>query len=540
MKQTTYKTIKKESGDKTLLLNPQFWSLVVIFVLLTLHYYDDQTSFRIFSSPDMSLGVTRHTIDRILYLVPIALSSLIFGLRGGFLMITAAFLAMIPRAIFISSTPMNALWETLVITLIGSLVPLGLEHYKEQEEQLEVTKEQLESTQRELSSATKISQEQEKQLSAINTFTAMLSQSLDLEQVLQTTIDMVMDIMHVDVVLVFSLAEDRESLKLISYTGVQEKSAENLDGMRLGENPCGRVAETGEPFFINDLERDPDLSRLHTLEDDLKAELSVPLLAHGEIVGTLCVATRSKNRLRESDIELLSALGKLIGIAIHNARLQENQTFYLQQITRAHEDERQRISRDLHDSTAQNLIGMLRVLERFCEEDKQLSPERLEILWKLHVQLKNSLKEIRQLGRDLRPLVIDDLGFLPAVEWLTERLKTEHKLDARLIVRGEEKRFSSEIEITLFRIVQEGLRNIAKHANASEAQVAIEFKDSETRLIITDNGKGFELPTSLGELSRLGKLGVDGIQTRVRLVNGNLSVNSKPGKGTSIVVSIPA
>jgi signal transduction histidine kinase len=164
---------------------------------------------------------------------------------------------------------------------------------------------------------------------------------------------------------------------------------------------------------------------------------------------------------------------------------------------------------------------------------------RLRILWNLYGQIKELLQDVRQLSRDLRPSILDDLGLLPAVEWLTEQLKTEHKIEANLVVSGPEKRFSTEIETTLFRIIQEALRNITKHSEATKANVRIAFSDTETRISITDNGKGFELPATLGKLSRLGKLGLDGMLTRSKLAGGTFDIRSSPGAGTTIDISVP-
>jgi signal transduction histidine kinase len=232
---------------------------------------------------------------------------------------------------------------------------------------------------------------------------------------------------------------------------------------------------------------------------------------------------------------------QFIGRDITNeVRMQENQQFYLQQITKAHEEERLRISRDLHDSTAQDLIAGLHQLEEFCEGQPGMPKEELNFLWALHGQLKNTLHDIRQLSRDLRPSIIDDLGILPALEWLTEQLTTENNIETNLDVRGNEHRLAPEIEVTLFRIVQEALRNVVKHADATETRVSIEFGDDETKIAIADNGKGFNMPTSLGEFSRLGKLGLDGMQTRARLAGGTFDVISDPGKGTTIAVTVPS
>ncbi|MEW5706739.1 MAG: PAS domain S-box protein [Actinomycetota bacterium] len=670
---------QQKKGQSHLISNPQFWSIVSIFILMTLHHYDNLTSFSAFSAPDLPLGITRHTIDRILFLVPVILSSFIFGSKGGKIALVFAFIIMLPRALFISAYPLTALWETVLITLIGSIAPLGIDHYKKQQLQLEVTRERLVSTEKELHTRVQLSIEQQRQLSVINTFSAMLSQSLELNHVTKVAVDMIIDVMQVEVVLIFALTEDKK-LKVIAHRGIKEESTSFLNNIELNNDLLNKIAKLEESYMneeiiedlIDDFGLDFKFCSSFLEGENILGELSVPMVAQGKTIGIVCVGSRSERKFQEPDLMILSALANLTGIAMHNAhlyqereiatnklklsekkyrklfenahdaiwvqdlsgkitaanqaaadlfgcsltdlvgsdskqfyshdeflastaiqkeilngignhqpyrrkiqkkdgteaivmlttnlittagspdgfqfigrditkevRMQENQRFYLKQITKGHEEERQRISRDLHDSTTQNLIAILRQLEKFCEENTRLSETKLNFLWNLHAQIKSTLHEVRQLSRDLRPSVLDNLGLLPAVEWLTEQMKTENNVETKLTVIGKERRFSQEIEISLFRIIQEALRNIAKHAEATMAQVIIELKDHETRVTITDNGKGFELPENIGELSRRGKLGIDGMQTRARLAGGTFDIQSAPGKGTVINVTIP-
>jgi len=651
----------------------QVWSIIVMFLLITIHYYDDQMSFTVIAFPDNFLGITRHTIDRILYLVPIIFASFVLGARGGFIAVLAAFAAMAPRALFISASPTTALLETFVVAMIGSIVPLRIDYYERQGEKLELVMERLELTQRRLHSKVRSSMEQSKQLAVINSFSALLSQSLNVDQVMKTAINMVMEVLQVEVVFIYALDKNSGELRLRAFKGIQQESARSLSKIKPGKGLCGRVAITGQPMLAEDISNDPHLCNMTTLKENLKTQLSVPLLARGKIVGALCVATRSQRQFKDPEVEILSALGNLIGVAMDNLRLfhereralerfklsekkyrqlfenahdaiwvqdfsgkiiaaneaaallfgrkldeligsdikyllsheglilskeiqedllngkgmaqpytqrlvkkdgteavlmltanlissnghpdglqyigkditkevkmQENERVYLKQITNAHEEERQRISRDLHDSTAQNLIASLHQLEELCYQDRLLPESSLRSLWGIHGQLKDSVQEIRRLSRDLRPSIIDDLGLLPSVEWLVEQLKNEHGIETTLEMPDESRRFSPEKEVALFRIVQEALRNIAKHSNASKVEVKIELAEAETIISIADNGKGFELPGSMGEFSRQGKLGIDGMQTRAKFVGGILDVRSEPGRGTSIAVNIPA
>ena len=149
------------------------------------------------------------------------------------------------------------------------------------------------------------------------------------------------------------------------------------------------------------------------------------------------------------------------------------------------------------------------------------------------------LQEVRRFGRDLRPSILDDLGLIPSLEWLCNEMGKESGIDTRLDIVGSERHFSAEVQVVLFRIVQEALRNVARHSVASQAQVTAVFNEQTIKVTIEDNGKGFALPEIITDLSRLGKLGLTGMQERARLLGGSLKVESGPGKGTTVIVEVP-
>ncbi len=220
-------------------------------------------------------------------------------------------------------------------------------------------------------------------------------------------------------------------------------------------------------------------------------------------------------------------------------RAQENLRFYLQQVTKAQEEERKHIARELHDVTTQRLIALSHHLEEFTRSDGCLPTEKLLLLANLREQVKEALQEVRCFTRDLRPPMLDDLGLLPALEWLTDDLKERFGVEANLRVLGTQQRLSPETELLLFRIIQEAVTNVRRHAKASKVDITIEFGKGETRAIIRDNGIGFKPPKTLGDLSRVGKLGLIGMQERAQLLGSSLKIRSKPGTGTTVVVEAP-
>jgi len=218
---------------------------------------------------------------------------------------------------------------------------------------------------------------------------------------------------------------------------------------------------------------------------------------------------------------------------------EKNLHYYLQEITKVQEAERERIARELHDDTVQNLIALLHQLDNFLNERVELPEADAKALWDLHERIRDILQEVRRFSRDLRPSILDDLGLLPALEWITEEFKTEYGIESGFIVAGNKQKLSQEAELLLFRIVQEALRNIAKHAQASKTEVKVEFDKNKIRINISDNGIGFQPPVNLGALPRMGKLGLAGIQERIQLLGGSLEIKSELGRGTTVFVEAP-
>ncbi len=218
---------------------------------------------------------------------------------------------------------------------------------------------------------------------------------------------------------------------------------------------------------------------------------------------------------------------------------EDNLRYYLREITRAQEMERKRIARELHDDTAQVLGSLSRQLDNFIRKKHGLAPGEELVLKDLQTQLNHAVQRVHRFSQALRLSVLDDLGLVPALRSLVRGLTEADGINVDLRVEGNERRFSPEAELMLFRIVQEALNNIRKHARASEARVAVEFFDDNTRVTISDNGQGFELPARLDDFTRSGKLGLAGMQERAQLLCAIFEVKSTPGKGTIITIEVP-
>jgi signal transduction histidine kinase len=207
-------------------------------------------------------------------------------------------------------------------------------------------------------------------------------------------------------------------------------------------------------------------------------------------------------------------------------------------IVAAQESERQRIARELHDETGQALtaIGMgLRSLEGGFQTSGMRSTK--QNLRKLESLTAHSLDELQRLIADLRPSHLDDLGLSSALRWYAGNVQERTKLDVQVETRGNEPNIPSPVKTALFRIIQEALTNVIKHAHANKVRIFLDYSPLEIHARVFDNGHGFNMKTveATGRIS----LGLKGMEERASLLGGNLKVHSKPDEGTSVEVTIP-
>lgn len=218
---------------------------------------------------------------------------------------------------------------------------------------------------------------------------------------------------------------------------------------------------------------------------------------------------------------------------------EEERQIYMSQIFKAQERERQRIAQELHDDTTQELLVIANRAQTLATgSNSETAPEmREQAEWIRDAVLQVS-EEVRRLSLDLRPSILDDIGLVPALRWLTDRLTQEGGINTRVVVHGTERKLRSEAEGTIFRIVQEALNNIRHHSKATEAVVTLKFAPRSLGITVRDNGRGFALNEMIGNLAAEGKLGLIGMQQRAKLLDGTYDIRSQPGEGTLVSVKI--
>jgi PAS domain S-box-containing protein len=635
-------------GWYTVALGPSFWLILALLVLITVPHYREVIQYPSFLTNLLAnIGLDRHAFERILYLVPIIIAGFVFGWRGALVTAVVALGCMLPRAIFISPEPKDAIFETAAVFILGDTIAFGFAALGRQ-------------------------REQHVYLSALNYISGVVSQSLELKQILNSSIDSIIDVMSVDIVLIFLLDNEASELVLCASRGVSNSFASGVGRMELGEGLNSMVAQTGEPMFIKNTSKDPRLTKTEVKEEGIQSQIIVPLKSKGKVMGTICVAMRGQRRFNKDEVSLLAATGNQIGVAIENARLyeeehevaeqlrtseekyrtlfqnahdaiwvhdmdgnivsanaavarltgyevkelcqmnvksflsegslnlakdvrmrllsgepviepyeqqlitkggveaiinlttnlvdvngepvgfqniardvsreksmQESLRFYLGQITMAQEEERKRIARELHDATIQSLVVLARQLDDIISISGDLSFDKRRLLENLHKQTNDIMADVRRMIQDLRPPTLDRLGLISALESLASNIRKRSGMNIEITVHGVSRRFSPEIELVLFRVAQEALSNVLKHSQATEAQVTVEFVDKIIRVIVKDNGCGFYLPETTGDLVKQGRLGLAGMQERIQLVSGSFRIKSEPGNGTTVVIEAP-
>ncbi|WP_246942766.1 sensor histidine kinase [Bacillus pinisoli] len=205
-------------------------------------------------------------------------------------------------------------------------------------------------------------------------------------------------------------------------------------------------------------------------------------------------------------------------------------------IIEAQEEERKRLSREIHDGPAQMLANVMMrsdLIDKIYRE--RGGDEAILEIKNLRSMVRNALYEVRRIIYDLRPMALDDLGLIPTLKKYLDTIEDYNKkAEIRFVHLGIEKRLSSKLEVALFRLIQESVQNACKHAEASEITVKLEIKPEQIIVVVKDNGKGFNI-----EEKKEKSFGLIGMRERIDILEGQLSIDSKLNAGTTIMMKIP-
>lgn len=212
---------------------------------------------------------------------------------------------------------------------------------------------------------------------------------------------------------------------------------------------------------------------------------------------------------------------------------------YINTMTRTQEDERRRLARELHDETIQDLIALGQKVQMIQMALRRQGTDEIDDLKELHQSIQEAISGVRRLSRGLRPIYLDDLGMVPALEMLARDTQSELGIPIAFEIQGDIRRLDPETELALYRIVQEALSNVSRHAQSTRVQLEVRFPADGLRIAIRDDGVGFDPPTEVSELAREGHYGLIGMVERSVLIGARLQIDSAPGEGTLISIHLP-
>lgn len=368
------------------------------------------------------------------------------------------------------------------------------------------------------------------------------SSNLKLRDVVQQVAVLVAESTGSDVCFLHLLDEDGQRLVLMGATPPFGELAGTVE-LALGEGVAGWVALHAEPAVVPDKWQDARYRYIPALRgEDYESMASVPMRIRGErVVGVLNVHSRHPRRYASHDVALLAHVANLVARAVENARLyerlaQREQTLerFAARTVEMQELERRRLAAEIHDGISQRLISLwyhLQAAEGAAFTDAALVVGEIESAKAL---TSAALDETRTAIAGLRPSVLDDLGLGPSLESLARTVNgPEVEFDISPC------RLPPHVEVALYRIAQEALQNIAKHAGAGRVSVSLATVLGAVRLTVEDDGNGFS-PADVKSDPDSPSYGMVGMRERAELVGARLTVTSTPGVGTRVQVDVPA
>ncbi len=365
------------------------------------------------------------------------------------------------------------------------------------------------------------------ELAILNTIAQALNRSVDLDEAVQTALAQVADLLDLHTGWVWLLQEEGGDSYLAAAQNLPPALANRPDKMAgscycLDTYRAGDLAGAANVNVVT-------CSRLKGLidgTDGLRYHASIPLYAHGKKLGVLNVASADWRQLAPEDLQLLYTIGDLLGIAVERARLFDRQAEL------GALEERNRLAREIHDTLAQGLTAVSLQLESAdALLETAVDPTRIRRIVQHALALtRANLEEARRSVMDLRAAPLQDKTLVEAIVSLAE----EAAVAVDVLVVGQVRPLPRRVETGIYRVVQEALNNVNRHAQAAQATIELTFAAGEVVLVVADNGIGFDPDTV--PPSRFGLIGMN---ERVKLLSGRFRLESAPGQGARIEVHIP-
>jgi two-component system, NarL family, sensor histidine kinase DevS len=363
------------------------------------------------------------------------------------------------------------------------------------------------------------------QLESLNEVGAALVGELELEPLLDLVATRLRELIEARLVAI--ALPSAGNLRIAAADGKGAEALGTIDTLE-NDSKTSRVMERGRSERVDSLLEDPEVDQDVARRLDASTGMYVPLRARERTIGVLIAHDKLGRdpRFTSGDLRLAEQFAVRASIAVDLSRRVARDS--LRRVVAGQELERRRLARELHDETGQALTSILLGLRALEDANTDVNVDELRML------VVTTLQDVRRLAVQLRPKALDDFGLVAALERLAQTFSESSGIRVQLEASIGNERLPTEVETTVYRIVQEALTNVVKHAEASEVSILLVRREATLTAVVEDDGGGFD-----PQQARSDSLGLEGMRERVALHDGRLTLESAPGSGTTLRVEVP-
>jgi signal transduction histidine kinase len=372
---------------------------------------------------------------------------------------------------------------------------------------------------------------QVKDLSVVNELAHIVARSPSLSDILEQAVQRLLTAMELHAGAVFLLNKSKDQLEQAVCIGFSEQYQREMRVIRVGDQITGRVARNRQPIFLEDASNDHRITNSVIKAEEIRSYAGIPLCSGGELLGVLTVISRGHHIFDSHDLELLDAVAAQLAVAIDNAQLFEKSAHL------AVVEERNWLAREIHDTLAQSLVALTLQLELTITkmENEGDTSWVVDSLRKALDLSRQNLEDARRAVAKLRGDRVAEFGLTGALRQLMQSFLEDSGVEVQASISGNLGGLPINLEEGLYRIAQEALRNISKHAQPRHVSMSLRRYRKQIHLTIKDDGVGFDLLAERKD----GHYGIIGMGERASLLGGRVEVHSRAGAGTMVRAVLP-